>query len=265
MRFRQTHWERGDSIALSSRICSSARLAFLLLLLCAGLARLSLAGSEDPTRRTIKGFHAHRISLLDALLQLGQQQKIPLGIEYIDSKAVTDPISLDTRPATIAQVLDAILAQQPGYAWSVQDGVIVITHKDVPNGGRNLLNIVLPDFAIPRLHRVDAGLSLQMALDKELHPEVQGWAGDYPGEIPAVEIGPFSMHDVTVREALNRIVSEAGGAAWVVQVPPGNLDKLPSYGLWRIIEYENPPKLYGPFFQGILRYVTTHGTPRNEK
>jgi hypothetical protein len=42
----------------------------------------------------------------------------------------------------------------------------------------------------------------------------------------------------TVRQILNRIVSQHNNSAWVVQQPPWNMDKEPSYGLWRLFEYD---------------------------
>jgi len=38
------------------------------------------------------------------------------------------------------------------------------------------------------------------------------------------------MKNATVREILNRLVSQHRNAAWVVQQPPWNMDKNPEYG-----------------------------------
>jgi hypothetical protein len=246
------------------KLCTIQGLAVLVLLhATAGAYVVTGAQRQDPASIELKHFKVEKLSLLDALLQLGQEQGIPLGIEYIDLKAVTDPISVDMGPATVAQVFDAILRQQPGYSWSVRGGVVCISHLGVPAGGLNLLDHVLTDFSIQKISITEAGNVLYMTLDKELHPGITGWGGSYAGDISRTEVGPFAMHNVTVREALNRMVAQAGDAAWVVQVPPGNLDELPSYGLWRIIQYRTPPELYGPFFRGILRYVKPDHTPKN--
>jgi hypothetical protein len=41
-----------------------------------------------------------------------------------------------------------------------------------------------------------------------------------------------------LRQILNRIVSQHRNGAWVVQQAPWNMDKDPSYGLWRIFDYD---------------------------
>jgi hypothetical protein len=179
---------------------SIRRRALLLLFFLSGTLCAATIKQQDPASISLKRFRVEKTSLLDAILDLAQEQRVAVGIEY-------------------------------------------------------LLDHVLNDFSIPRMSVTEAGLALDRVLYAALHPAVEGWAGSYAGEISQTEVGPLSMHDVTVREALNRIVKEAGDAAWVVQVPPGNLDKLPSYGLWRIIQYQTPAKAYGALFRGILRYV----------
>jgi hypothetical protein len=40
---------------------------------------------------------------------------------------------------------------------------------------------------------------------------------------------------------------------------------VPSYGLWRIIQHENPPKSYAALFRGILHYVNLGQTIVDKK
>jgi hypothetical protein len=58
------------------------------------------------------------------------------------------------------------------------------------------------------------------------------------------------MRNATVRQILNRIVSQRRNGAWVVQQPPWNMDKDPSYGLWRVIEYDGKN---GAKYSGLLQ------------
>ena len=48
----------------------------------------------------------------------------------------------------------------------------------------------------------------------------------------------WTMRNATVRQILDRIVSQHNNGAWVVQQAPRNMDKEPSYGLWRLVEYD---------------------------
>jgi len=234
----------------------------LVLLLIATALSGAAPSQRDPAAQIVKSYRAENVPLVDALLRLGQQQEVPFGIEYIDLKAVTDPITVATGAAPVGQVLDAILERAPGYSWSSRGGVICISHSGVPVGGSNLLDHVLSDFSIPKMSMTNAALALDRSLYMDLHPGTQGWAGSSAGEVSKTEVGPYSLRDVSVREVLNRIVKDAD-AAWLVQVPPGNLSRLPSYGLWRTVQYESPPKLYAPLFRGILLYTKPDQAPDN--
>lgn len=234
-------------------ICATS---FLLVVASHSVAkgRTKYQLGQNDGSKAVQSFKVEKISLLDALLQLGRERSLPLGIEYIDMKAVTEPITVEVKRATVAQVLDAILSQEPGYSWSFQNGVVHITHTGVPAGGMNLLDRVLQDFSIPRVSLTDADRMLRMTVYMDIHPESRGFAGDFPGPISNTQLDPLDMHDATVREVLNRIVREPrSGAAWVVQVSPEHLDELPPYGLWRVIEYEPHMPKYSSLISEILR------------
>jgi hypothetical protein len=77
--------------------------------------------------------------------------------------------------------------------------------------------------------------------------------GDYPGRNPQFLVGPLEIKNATVREILNREVALRGNAGWVVQEAPWNMDKDPSYGLWRIIEYDGN---HGAKYSNLLQVWT---------
>lgn len=214
--------------------------------------------------KTIESFEVEQVTLVDALLRLAQQHHLPLGIEYVDLEALREPIKLKLTQTSIAEALDAIVAQSKGYEWRLSEGVVIVSHVGVPSGrGQNLLDRTLPQFAIPKCTLAEASNLLRMALDRDLHPDIRGWAGSYnPGSGEKL-IGPLTLRNVTVREALNRLVHDLKDAAWVIHVPPGNLDKLPNHGLWTVIEYERPPKDYSHFLQQrILAFKPTGNQKR---
>lgn len=81
-----------------------------------------------------------------------------------------------------------------------------------------------------------------MALIAQLYPDV-GLKGEYDPGLWGPMVGPLRMRIVTVRQVLNRLVRDAGQAAWVVQVPPREMGQLPSSGLWLSIEYSDPLRM----------------------
>jgi hypothetical protein len=193
--------------------------------------------SELPSR-LVASFDVRGLNLIDALLQLGQEQQVPIGIEYMDAAAFRSRITFHARNSSMGGLLDTITRGQ-GYRWFTQGRVVMVTHDCEPQGRRNLLNTSIPEFTLDKEVTLQAA-SLQMliALHFAVNPHATGILGDYPGGNPKFRVGPLRMKNATVRQILNRIVSQRRNGAWVVQQAPWNMEKDPSYGLWRVIEYD---------------------------
>jgi hypothetical protein len=188
--------------------------------------------------------------MIDALLQLGQEQRIPIGIEYIDAAAFRSRITLHVQDTTVGRLLHTITHGQ-GYSWFANGGVIIVTHNGASQGRKNLLNIRISEFTIAREVTLQAAsLQLLLKLYFVLHPHAPGIAGDYPSGNPQFRVGPWTMKNATVRQILDRIVSQHHNGAWVVQQTPWNMDKEPSYGLWRVFEYDGNN---GAKYSGLLQ------------
>ncbi|HUI41658.1 MAG TPA: hypothetical protein VL523_06795 [Terriglobia bacterium] len=214
------------------------------LLYCA----LAIAAGRDRQRThapdsSVESFTANNVPVLDALLKLGRQQHIALGIDYVDLAAAERPISVSLEHVTVARALDAILAHQRGYVWGLGDGVVVVSQQGAPAGARNLLDFVLPSFSVRRCTLQEASHALEMDLGVALHPQTKGIVGDYRPGNTSTMVGPLHLHAITVRQVLDRLVLDAGVAAWMAQVPPADIHELPSRGLWRLIDFTDPASL----------------------
>ena len=204
-------------------------------------AVLRVLGEDHERYAALKRELATAYGPGDALLRLGGQEQVPMGIEYVSRESLEKLITEDFHNTTVEGILEHLLGSK-GYCWRVQDDVVDVSHKSVATGKANLSNHVLPTFVIRRCSVADASNVLYMSLNSQLHSEVTGYAGDYnPGD-PQDLIGPLEMRNTTVRQILNRLVSANNRAAWVIRVQPGRLGQLPTGGLWTIIEYENPPR-----------------------
>jgi hypothetical protein len=187
---------------------------------------------------SVSSFNIQQLNVIDALLQLGQEQRIPIGIEYIDAAAFRSRISLHEQDTTVGRLLDSITHGQ-GYSWFPNGGVIIVTRNGAPQGRKNLLRLRISEFKIAREVTLQAAsLQLLGKLFFVLHPHATGIAGDYPSGNLQFRVGPWTMRNATIRQILNRIVSQHNNGAWVVQQAPWNMDKEPDYGLWRVIEYD---------------------------
>jgi hypothetical protein len=188
--------------------------------------------------RSVSSFNIQQLNMIDALLQLGQEQRIPVGIEYIDAAAFRSRITLHEQGTTVGKLLDTI-TNPLGYSWFVDGDVVMVTHSGAPQGSKNLLDSRIPEFSLKRDATLQAAsLRLIGELYFVQHPHATGIGGDYPSGNPQFRVGPWTMRNATVRRILNRIVSQHNNGAWVVQQAPWNMDKELSYGLWRVFEYD---------------------------
>lgn len=205
-------------------------------------ASSSLQGS--PLQREVPSFVFDRLPAIDAVLLLGQQEGIPLGIEYLSCEAIERPMTLRMGRARVEEILEALLPREKGYAWEVQQEVIVIRHQRVPPPELNLLDRVLPEFAVPRTTVQHASGLLAMALFREVYPlpPTHGFVNLFEPDETSNAVGPFELRQATARQALNRIVSENRNAAWIVKVKPEHMNQLYPERLWIIMEYQTPTR-----------------------
>jgi len=195
------------------------------------------------------------LPLVDALLLFAQREHIPMGIEFVDEKALTTNVSVHTKDTTVADLLSLVLPRSSGYVWSERYGVIDITHVGAPIGRANLLDHVIPTFDMPRSSLDEFSFELEMALKHDLNPEAGGFGGDYISIGPPVFVGPFHLREASVREILSRAARQERPAAWVVTVPPEGLGQASSHSLWKMLPYTQPATRYSPLLLQALGQV----------
>ena len=233
--------------------------ALTLLLVLYGGASFPLEGQgvSQPAQiasKIVPAFDVEGLDILDALLQLGRQAETPLGIEYLNPADLDKPVTLHVKDTSVANIVQAVLARRTAYAWTVDGGVIHIGHPGLPSGERNVLDHVLSEFTTAgRTDLVTAAtVMLPGQLRRQENPPrqpsgVTGMVGSIIGARPEDQVGPLTMHNVTVRQVLNRLVSEGNRGAWVVLVPPAQLGRLPAKAAWCVIAYDDPRRGWGRF------------------
>ncbi len=212
---------------------------------CSQMPAQTAAMRGDIASRRVPEFSAKGVPLLNALLQLGRDADVPLGIEFVDVDALHDRVNITLENKTFREVLDAILQSGQGYIWSAQHGVIFIQNQKLPLApSSNLLEFVISEYALTRPTTLaEANMLLLMELDVRIHG-TQGFAGSYnPGDVRK-KIDPLRLTNKTVADILNTIVGSRKHAAWIAAAPPNKLAELPSSGLWKIIEYSGPARDY---------------------
>ena len=94
----------------------------------------------------VKDFDNQNKSLIPTLLKLAADYHLPIGIERVVRQAVDEPITVRLGEGTLVTVLDLTLNQLPGYAWTAQDGVVVIYGLEVLKDPSNFLNQIVASF-----------------------------------------------------------------------------------------------------------------------
>jgi|SRR5271167_1379846 len=196
----------------------------------------------SPSRQ-VPFFEVKQRNLIDALLSFGGQEHIPIGIEYIDKAAFQQRINIEFRGRTVKEILDAI-THPVGYRWFIRGPVVLVTHDGVLVGKSNLLNTRILQFRIGETSMHEASLALSLRLYFVLNPNSGGIAGDSPGGNLAFRVGPFDLKNASVRDILNRIVSQHSNGAWIVQQPPWTMGKDLGSGLWKVQEYDRSDAEY---------------------
>jgi len=219
-----------------------AAVALWCVFSCLAVGEHCPAVRVNPSRRLV-AFDIRQRNLIDALLLLGQQEKIPIAIEYINAIAFEKQLTLQLRDQTLQEVLDA-LTHPFGYRWFTDGRVVTVTHHGALRDKRNLLNTRIPHFRISETEMHQADFALHIGLYFVLNPHSRGIVGDYPGGNFGFRVGPLDMKNGTVREILNCIISQHGNGAWVVQQPPWTMDKDLGYGVWKVLEYDRTDGSY---------------------
>jgi hypothetical protein len=175
------------------------------------------------------------------LVDLAYEYELPMGIEYLDREAATQPINLELRNESVRGILLAIVQQVPEYKVSFSDGVVDVYVPKMREDSSNLLNKVIKNFAVSELDTRRADMELLCALTREVIP-----SGGCGGSIAIGQWGPLKItvhvHNAKVYEIVNSIVAQNGKAVWTVMAPPDKLSKIPVGGLWHIYPLEPPFK-----------------------
>lgn len=150
------------------------------------------------------------------LEKLAESFGTTIGLEA-DPQHPKSYVQIDLRDATLRDALDAIVKSEPRYQWRESDGFIEVSPL---KGSSPLLNTMISKFQVSDVERVEAVRQLMHL------PEVQANMREMNlnlSEFNRVSAGregerlSMSLENVTLRQALHKIVTESGGRFWFSQ------------------------------------------------
>ena len=132
--------------------------------------------------------------------------RVPIGIEShrLPFKAKW---SIPATGRTLREVLDALMAAQPGYSWEESDGVVLIRPIERASEDRDILNIRIGRFQLRDADAADA-MSALATLFGVVRTEGPGDTRRFSVDV---------ADDSTIRDVLNAIVRAHGTMAWAFE------------------------------------------------
>lgn len=171
-----------------------------------------------PFGAPVVGIPLTPYSLQRAMAEVAWVARVPIRYEALEDEAwqpapPTNTINVEGQ--TVEQILNTIVAQQPHYSWSEDDGIIHLRPKTAPSDPNNILNRWVGMFVVN-------DTTLQLALQEvhfTLRPELRqgGIAGSGFGP---TELGlrrfSVSVTNTTVLGVLDAIIKAHGASSWHV-------------------------------------------------
>ena len=198
-----------------------------LLFVSLFLLPLSAAPAQGQTMKLQAELDAHvdqyslsASCLADAILKIGKQFELPIGIEWVKDKDELRGLSLSWKQATIGDIIGSVLRRYPSYSFRVEGDIVHVFRPDLLYDSHNFLNLKVPEFL--EVHQEEGGLAnarlrdvVQNIVSPRNLPPGAGVAGDYATGLDEKPIS-ITLRGLTIREALDRLVGASEHKMWVV-------------------------------------------------
>jgi hypothetical protein len=197
------------------------RLSIALLILCGSGTPTISQTLEEKLAVKVDTFNSVTKSVPLQLIEVAQRFNIPMGIEWSDDSEDKGSSQVQMRNTTVRSLLSRILVQQPGYEFRLNDGVVHVFATHLLNDQYNFLTIRLREFSLEQANMAAARFHLWGAIISRLHPQGGhggGWGGISMYKDFNTSKITFVCRDLTVRQALSKIVEAQGNALWVVRI-----------------------------------------------
>jgi hypothetical protein len=223
---------------------------------------LPLLGAQSVQQRLqtkVQNYKLSEPTFLDALLKVGSDFKVPMGVELVKSQSVLRPVDRSWREATAMEILTALVRGETGYRLRVDDGILHVFAKDLVDQRSNFLNIRIKKFDVQDTSAPVAGLKLWGLVN----PHFQRPSTPTPGPHGTVGTGirggtpertfSLSLRDASVRHVLDAIASSSGHKIWAVTFAPGS-SSITYTGFRRVVSPINdkiPSDAYQPGWEAL--------------
>jgi hypothetical protein len=221
----------GMAIVLASVLVAPLRIQGAL-----GQQRHRRPPYENRLDAVVEVFDSGGQTLAQNFLSLAYRYDLPMGVEYLDRAAVSEPLHLQLRGKSVREILSSLVAQVPEYRVTFSGGIVQLYSPQARGDPSNLLNAVIDDFHVSEMDPQVASAAVFEALVHKVAPTTS--------IVESTALGTLGPPTLTLRlnksrvyEILDAIVARYGEAVWVVRVPPEKLSTLKG-ALWYIYPLE---------------------------
>ncbi len=202
--------------------------------------------------------------MLDAALALAFHANVRICVEELPSGYPRVPIEISIRDATVGEIVNRMIRQDPRYEYAERSGVVEVLPVNARSNAANCLNAVVPSFRVDgpwsaAWGQVGCQLLIirgqQRGNGKEPEsPQPCSGGGSHLSQPPS-KVFAASFKGMTLRDILIELCSMAGDVGWYSSYQSGSPD---CDGL-RLGEYQ-PTGWYEEDPHGPNR-IWVHGLP----
>jgi hypothetical protein len=194
----------------------------------------SASEAEKASIRAVGAFHVEQFGAYRALADISQKAGVSIGVDAVQPEKEI-PVEFDFPGGTLAELLDACVAQAPEYQWveTAEGGPIRVSRS---GGHVPLLDVVM--------HYPGADMKTREEIWEDIarRPEVFAWmnsahcsrreffqGGEFKRHNQKISISPASL---SVAQLLDQVATKSGENYWaVLETPPGSECRI-SLMLW---------------------------------
>jgi len=167
--------------------------------------------TKDPLDQTVAAVHLKDETIFDGIARLNQAYDISISIEGIlpATGTISNPrFTVRTDNQTIANVLSWLCAVDTRYTWTRDGNMVNLFPRAFLNDKDYFFNRLLPEVSF---HEVRESGDAAMEVVHQLgDPREQLYFLGIGGTQGFAKPWSASFHDITVRQALNRVAQQLG-------------------------------------------------------
>lgn len=197
-------------------------LKYLLLIACLGISTISLAQDLLSTGQldaklsvAVPEYKVTGDTFIAALLRVGDEFQIPLGVEWIATPSAVEKLSLSLHGTSVMNIVEAIVHSQPGYEVRVDGSALHVISTAIPHS-QNFLNLTIHSFEVQNQVVQIAERRLRAAIVATVAPQTVGGILGSLATNPTEPTIAIKLQDSSVREILDSLATVSRKKIWVV-------------------------------------------------